>query len=107
MIYSEGKIYNHMNKITTEEVEKLAKLARIGFTEAEKQSLSLEMSAILEYIEKLDEVDVSQIEPTSQVSGLTNVTRGDEINRSDIDRDDLFSNTKEVENGFIKVKTVL
>jgi len=96
-----------MNKITTIEIEKLAKLARVGLTESEVELLAGEMSAVLEYVKQLDEVDVSGIEPTSQTTGLTNVMREDVAIRSEIDRDELFSNTPDTENGFIKVKSVL
>lgn len=96
-----------MNKITTNEVEKLAKLARLGLTKEEVSSLSLEMSAILDYVKQLDEVDVSGVEPTSQVSGLTGVTREDKVVSSAIERKELLSNTPDTDNGFIKVKSVL
>lgn len=107
MIYSESKKSNHMSTITISEIEKLATLARVGLTEAEKKSLAGEMSAILEYVKQLDEVDVSSVEPTSQVTGLANVTREDKIFRSEIKREELLSNTPETEKGFIKVKSVL
>lgn len=96
-----------MNKITTDEVEKLAKLARLGLTKEEVSLLSLEMSAILDYVKQLDEVDVSGVEPTSQVSGLTGVTREDKVVSSTIEREELLSNTPDIDNGFIKVKSVL
>lgn len=96
-----------MSKITVTEIESLAKLARVGLTEAEKTSLATEMSAILEYVRQLDEVDVSSVEPTSQVTGLTNVSRIDEISSCEISREELLSNAPETENGFIKVKQVL
>jgi aspartyl-tRNA(Asn)/glutamyl-tRNA(Gln) amidotransferase subunit C len=107
VIYSVGKKYGFMDKITISDIDKLATLARLGLTETEKQSLAEQMTDILEYVKQLDEVDVSQVEPTSQVTGLKNVTREDKILRSDIDRDELLSNTPDTENGFIKVKSVL
>lgn len=96
-----------MSEITISEIEKLAVLARVGLTETEKESLAGEMSAILEYVKQLDEVDVSSVEPTSQVSGLANVSRTDEIVACNIEREELLSNTPDTENGFIKVKQVL
>ncbi len=107
MIYSQGKNTGFMDKISTSDIENLAKLARLGLTEKEKESLSTEMTAILDYVKQLDEVDVSKIEPTSQVTGLTNITREDIIMNSEISRDELLSNTPDVDNGFIKVKSVL
>lgn len=107
MVYSESKNCRFMSEITTADIEKLAVLARVGLTEAEKKSLAGEMTAILEYVKQLDEVNVGGVDPTSQVTGLTGTSRKDGIVRSDIGRDELLSNAPETENGFIKVKSVL
>ena len=96
-----------MSKITTEEVEKLSKLARVGLTKTEIDALAHDTSAILDYAKQLDEVDVSNVVPTSQVTGLMNVTRKDEVVECDINREELLCNTPETEKGFIKVKSVL
>lgn len=96
-----------MSEITKTEIEKLAKLARVGLTETETESLAKEMSAILDYVKQLDEVDVSGVEPTSQVTGLSGISRADEVVPSDISRDELLSNAACTENGFLKVKSVL
>jgi len=96
-----------MNKITTTDIDKLATLARLGLTTTEKESLATEMTAILDYVKQLDEVDVSKVEPTSQVTGLSNVTREDKIVECDIERSELLSNASETDNGFIKVRSVL
>lgn len=107
MIYSESKKSNFMSKITSEEIEKLAKLARVGLTEEEKGALATDMTAILEYVKELDSVDVTNVEPTSQVTGLTNVSRTDAIIDCDLDTGELLSNAPDTEEGFIKVKSVL
>lgn len=96
-----------MEKITKEQIENLAKLARVGLTEEEKVSLSSDMNSILEYVKQLDEVEISGLEATSQVTGLKNITRVDEIKASTISRVDLLCNASETEDGFIKVKSVL
>lgn len=96
-----------MDKITTNDIEKLAVLARLGLADKEKVSLASEMTAILDYVKQLDSVNVTGIQPTSQVTGLTNSTREDKMEKCDIMRDELFSNAPETENGFIKVKSVL
>ena len=59
--------------ITREEVQHIAKLARLGLTEQEVEKYQKELSAILGYIEKLKEVDVSKVEPTSQAVFLENI----------------------------------
>ena len=65
--------------ISTKDVEYIAKLARIELIDKEKEKLAQEMSSILGYIDKLNEVDVSGIEPTAQVTGLENIFRPDQL----------------------------
>ncbi len=96
-----------MSKITVEEVEVLAKLARVGLTHEEKLSLAAQMSEILDYSKALDEVDVENVAPTSQVTGLTNVYREDRVEKSALSREELLANAPETEGGAIKVKAVL
>lgn len=64
--------------ISKKEVQHIAKLARIDFSGRQLLKLSNELSAILDYIEKLKEVDTSKVEPTAQATGLENVTREDQ-----------------------------
>jgi aspartyl-tRNA(Asn)/glutamyl-tRNA(Gln) amidotransferase subunit C len=96
-----------MEKITIEDVEKLAKLARVGLKDNEKQSLASQMTEILNYVKQLDEIDTSAVEPTSQTTGLSNVYVEDAKEECAIPRDDLLSNAPQQEVGFIKVKSVL
>ena len=96
-----------MSKITADEVEKLAKLARVGLTKEETQTLASQMTEILGFAEQLDKVDVSGVEPTSQVTGLANVFRDDKVIRAENTREELLSNAPETEAGSIKVKKVL
>lgn len=64
-------------KLNREEVEHLGKLARLALTEEEKERYAVELSAILELVEQLQEVDTTEVEPTSQVTGLEDVYRED------------------------------
>ncbi len=96
-----------MSKITEEEIIKLSKLARLGLTESEIKTLQTEMSAILEYVDLLEEVDVAGVLPTSQVTGLSNSCREDKMIKSVINREELLENAPSTDNGFIKVKSVL
>lgn len=70
-------------KLTREEVEHLGKLARLALTEEEKERYATELSAILEYVEQLQEVDTTDVEPTSQVTGLEDVYREDVVRACD------------------------
>ena len=87
--------------------EHVAKLARLGLTEQEKDKFAKDLSAILDFIGKLSEVDVDKIEPTTQVTGLSNAWRVDEsIKREAPSRKKILDNAPEVKGGYIKVKAV-
>jgi len=64
--------------ISKEQIEHIAKLARIELTEEEKGKFTKELSSILDYFEKLNKVDTSKIEGISQVTGLEDVMREDD-----------------------------
>lgn len=96
-----------MKEITKDQVEELAKLARLGLTEDEKKSLAKEMTAFLNYVEMLQEVDTKNIKSTNETTGLRNVYRKDEIKDCNITPEDLLANVPELEGTFIKVKKVL
>lgn len=65
--------------LTPEQVRHVAKLARLRLSEAEVDKFSNQLTAILDYVAILNEVDTEGVEPTSQVTGLENVTRMDEV----------------------------
>lgn len=70
--------------LSREEVDHVAKLARLRLSEKEKDKYSKELSSILGYVEKLQQVDTKNVEPTSQVTGLVNVMREDVVLESGI-----------------------
>lgn len=96
-----------MATLSPQDVLKLASLARLTLTDDELQQYSKELTNILKFVEKLDSVNVKGVEPTAQVTGLTNVTRADEIVDYRINQKDLLKNAPATENGFIKVKRVI
>lgn len=96
-----------MAKLTREDVLKLAQLARLELTEAEVEEYSRELSEILQYVEQLNDVDVSGLKPTNQVTGLTNVSREDEIKDYGYQPLDLLKNVPAVEDNQIKVKRMI
>ncbi len=65
--------------IDVEQVKHIAKLARLGIKDADLGKFAQQLSAIFGYVEKLNEVNVDGVEPTSQVTGLQNVMRKDEV----------------------------
>ena len=65
--------------ITKEKVQHIAKLARLGLTAQEIKKMSKELSTILDYVEKLKEVDILGVAPTSHPLEIENVMREDII----------------------------
>lgn len=96
-----------MADLTTDDVLKLARLARIDLSDEELQAFVREFNAILEYVQQLQNVDVSGLEPTSQVTGLTNVTRADDVKVYGYDPLTLLENVPATESNLIKVKRMI
>jgi aspartyl-tRNA(Asn)/glutamyl-tRNA(Gln) amidotransferase subunit C len=96
-----------MSKLSRDDVLKLANLSRLKLTDEEIEKFREELSSILEYVEKLDSVDVSGLEPTYQVTGLKNVMRADELVDYGYKTEDLLKNAPAVKDSQFKVKRVL
>ena len=64
--------------ISKQTIEHMAKLARVNLTDEEKERFTKELSSILNYIDKLSEVDTSNVERIGQITGLETVVREDE-----------------------------
>jgi aspartyl-tRNA(Asn)/glutamyl-tRNA(Gln) amidotransferase subunit C len=96
-----------MAKLTREDVLKLARLARLELSEEEIAEYQTELSEILQYVEQLQDVDVSGLKPTNQVTGLTNVMREDEVRDYGYDTEDLLKNVPKVKDHQIQVKRML
>lgn len=95
-------------KLSQEEVQHIADLARIELTENEKGKYAEELSSILGCFEQLKEVKTEAVEPTSQATGLVNVAREDVIEGCDQEtRKKLLDAAPMKEGNYIKVKAVL
>jgi aspartyl-tRNA(Asn)/glutamyl-tRNA(Gln) amidotransferase subunit C len=92
--------------ITKKDVEHIAGLARIGLSEAEKEKFEKELSAVLDFIGKLNEVDTSLVEPETGGTILKNITREDKEFPPLGVPEDLVNAAAKKEKGFIKVKGV-
>ena len=93
--------------LTKKEVEHISHLARLGLTEKEKEKFRKQLSSILDYVKQLQEVDVSRVEPTAQVTGLENVMREDVVDGCDQETmNKLVAMAPEHEDGLIKTKSV-
>lgn len=96
-----------MAKLTREDVLKLARLARLELSDEEVEEFRGELSEILQYVEQLQNVDVDGLKPTNQVTGLTNVTRSDEIRDYGYKTAELLKNVPAVQNDQIKTKRMI
>lgn len=96
-----------MADITKDMVKKLAKLSSIGLSDHEVEVMTKELSSIVGFVEALQSVDVTGIEPTFQVTGLQDAFRADEVNPDTIPRDLLLANSPDQQDGYIKVPRVL
>ena len=95
-----------MSKIGVNEVQRVAKLARIGLSEEEAAKMSVELGQIVGFVEQLQAVDVEGVAPTDQVTGLVDVWREDTMTPS-MPREELLANAPEQKDGYIVVKRVL
>lgn len=91
--------------LSTQEVDKIAKLARLELTEEEKNKYAEQLSAILEYVEQLKNADITNTEPFFQ-SGSANVLRQDEI-KPFTETKQLIDSAPQQEGNFIKVRSIL
>ena len=93
--------------ISIDDVHYVAQLAKIAVSEEEATKLQEELSAILDYVRQLNALDTTGVEPTYQVTGLTNVDRDDELIEYDVDQQALLANTPHTHSNQIKVPKVL
>lgn len=83
----------------------ISKLANLKLTDSEVKLFEKQLSSILDYIAKLNEVDTQKTEETSQVTNLVNITKNDKTIPS-LNQEDTLRNGKKVRNGFFEVKGV-
>lgn len=87
-------------------VEYISKLARLSVSEEEKETFSTQLNSILSYMEKLNELDTKDVEPTSHVVSLSNVMR-DDVQRDSISREDALANAPDHTDKFYRVPKII
>ncbi|MHB9111357.1 MAG: Asp-tRNA(Asn)/Glu-tRNA(Gln) amidotransferase subunit GatC [Thermoleophilia bacterium] len=92
--------------VTHDDVIYVAKLARLKVEAEDLDRYAGQLSSILSHIDKISELDLSGVEPTSHVIGLSNVFREDEP-RPSVNRDEALANGPEVEQGAFRVPPIL
>jgi aspartyl-tRNA(Asn)/glutamyl-tRNA(Gln) amidotransferase subunit C len=93
-------------KISVSDVEHIAALARMKLTDEEKNTYRLQLSDMLNYIEKLGELDTANIDPTSHVVPLSNVFRDDVLKESLI-TEEALRNAPQVAESLYKVPRII
>lgn len=95
-------------QLTKKQVEDVAKLARLELTDKDKNKFQKDLSAVLDFIDKLNKVKTDKIQPMAHITGLENISREDEAIEIDKElRNDLLNLAPEVQDGYIKVKSIL
>jgi len=92
--------------VTIQDVEHVAALARLSFSEEEKQKLTAQLNEILRYMEQLHALDTANIEPLSHVIELQNVFRED-VQRPSLPREEALKNAPSKTEEFFKVPKVI
>ena len=93
-------------KITKETIEHVANLARLNLTEKEKEELTGQMGDIISYVDKLNELDTTDVKPMEHVIPIRNVLREDKTEES-FDREKILANAPSEEDGCFKVPKIV
>ncbi|HHY32469.1 MAG TPA: Asp-tRNA(Asn)/Glu-tRNA(Gln) amidotransferase subunit GatC [Firmicutes bacterium] len=93
-------------RITIADVDHVAMLARLAFSAEEKAEMAEQLSRIVGYIEKLNELDTEDVSPTAHAVPLRNVLRDDRV-RPSLDIADALANAPDREGGYFKVPRIL
>ncbi len=88
--------------IDRDQVLHVAKLARLELSDDEVEQMAKELSGILEHVDRISELDLEGVEPTSHVVKLENVLRADEP-RPSLDRDEALANAPDPADGAFRV----
>lgn len=93
-------------KVTKETIKHVADLARLNITETEREKLTAEMENIISYVDKLNELDTTDVQPMEHVIPMRNVLREDVVTGS-FDREKLLKSAPSHEDGCYKVPKVV
>lgn len=92
--------------IDREQVHKVALLARLDLTAEEEEKFTQQLGSILEYVEQLNELDVTDVVPTTRAIDVSNVTRADNLQPYP-ERDAILSCAPQQEGDFFRVPKIL
>jgi aspartyl-tRNA(Asn)/glutamyl-tRNA(Gln) amidotransferase subunit C len=93
-------------RLSREEVEHVAELAKLGLSEGEIERFREQLSDILDHVETLNQLDTSAVQAMAHVTGLENVMRDDVVTPC-LEREAVLANAPDQEDGYFKVPQVL
>jgi aspartyl-tRNA(Asn)/glutamyl-tRNA(Gln) amidotransferase subunit C len=93
-------------EITSEMIDRLSHLARLQFSEEEKKELKVDLERMIEFVEKLKEVDTSGAEPLLHITDAVNILREDEVTQT-ITKKEALLNAPLTDGNFFKVPKVI
>ena len=93
-------------KLDKSQVRKVARLSRLELTEAEVEEFTGQLSAILDYVEKMNELDTENIEPLAHCLPISNVFRPDRVGKS-LGAERTLANAPQRDGNFFKVPKIL
>lgn len=94
------------SKLTEKEVSHVAKLAKLTLTDQEIKKFQSQLSEVLSYIDVLKKLEIKNVEPTSQVTGLENIFRPDRPGKS-LSPEEVLKNANQKNDGLFVVKAIL
>jgi aspartyl-tRNA(Asn)/glutamyl-tRNA(Gln) amidotransferase subunit C len=95
-----------MTHIDNATIDKLANLARLEFNDSEKEAIKKDLSKILSYVEKLNEIDTTGVEPLIHISDEVNVLRDDVVEET-ITQQEALKNAPDKNSDYFKIPKVL
>jgi len=100
------KLYFCSMEVTSEMIDRIAHLARLKFSEEEKIALTTDLERMIEFVEKLKEVDTTGVEPLLHITDAVNVLREDEVKQT-ISKKEALLNAPVTDGNFFKVPKVI
>lgn len=95
-----------MTRISLEQVDHVARLARLELSAADKERMRSELDGILSYIDKLRALDTRDVEPTSHAVPVTNVMR-DDVERPSLPQEDMLANAPDRHRDMFRVPRII
>ena len=92
--------------IDIDQVRKVANLARLELSESEQEQFTVQLNGILEYVQQLDELDTTDVPPTTRAIEVSNITRPDQLEVF-ADRESILESAPDREEDFFRVPKIL